>query len=281
MSISSSVVNAKLLKVKGLEKGDHDDLLVVEEPLEIQIIYLKDSEWVRKSISVTMRTPGNDFELALGFLFTESIITNFDQVKNIAYCTNVKPEEEGNVVKVEMKEGVEIDIKKLERYFYTSSSCGVCGKSTIDAVMTNACQPVIPNKPVVDPKLIIELSDRLKKAQTVFKYTGGLHASGLFSSDGELMLMREDIGRHNALDKLIGASLHQGLVPLEDTILLVSGRVGFELVQKSIRAGIPMLVAVGAPSSLAVQLAKEAGMTLIGFLRGDHYNVYCGRERLK
>lgn len=255
------------------------ELLAVEEPLEIRVGFGSLPDRQQKCLSVTMRTPGHDFELALGFLFTEGIIHSFDQVESIKYCEHVgRPEEKENVVRVELKPEVQFDFLKLQRNFYTTSSCGVCGKSSIGAVMVNCV--AIPSNWKVATDLIHTLPIKLREAQRVFEHTGGLHASGLFNLQGELVLLREDVGRHNALDKVVGAMLLKGELPLANYILLVSGRTSFELVQKAALAGMPLLAAVGAPSSLAVSLAKDCGMTLIGFLREGRFNVYANEERV-
>ena len=249
-----------------------DDILVTEEPLEIRLGHgpLDDRKEVR--LSVTMRTPGNDEELALGFLFTEGVITGPEQLLRVEHCENVKDEERGNVVRAELHPSVELDPGKWQRNFYTSSSCGVCGKTSIDAVRMQCARKIAPFG-TVDPKIITALPERMREAQTVFTHTGGIHAAALFDREGKLLILREDVGRHNAVDKAIGAALGSQL-STADYMLLVSGRAGFELVQKCTMAGIPLMAAVGAPSSLAVQLAKEAGLTLIGFLRGERFNIY-------
>jgi FdhD protein len=251
-----------------------DDILVTEEPLEIRLGHgaLDDRKEFR--LSVTMRTPGHDEELALGFLFTEGLITDVSHVVRIVPCEYVKEEERGNVVRAELRPDVELDPTKWQRHFYTTSSCGVCGKSSIEAVRTQCTRPLSASVPM-DPQVIIALPDRMRDAQTVFKHTGGIHAAALFSAKGDLLLLREDVGRHNAVDKVIGAAAN-GQLPTANSILLVSGRAGFELVQKCIMAGIPTMAAVGAPSSLAVQLARDSGLCLIGFLRGERFNVYSG-----
>lgn len=249
-----------------------DDILVTEEPLEIRLGHgpLEDRKEFR--LSVTMRTPGHDEELALGFLFTEGIITGPEQVLRAEHCENVKDEERGNVIRAELHPSVKLDPAKWQRNFYTSSSCGVCGKTSIDAVRTQCARPITPFGPI-EPKVITALPGRMREAQTLFKHTGGIHAAALFDREGELLILREDVGRHNAVDKVIGAALANRL-PAANCMLLVSGRAGFELVQKSVVAGIPLMAAVGAPSSLAVKLAEESGLTLIGFLRGERFNVY-------
>jgi FdhD protein len=253
------------------------DLLAVEEPLEIRLQLPGISK--HKAISITMRTPGDDFDLAAGFLFTEGIITGAAQVSKIRYCglpaagKNIK-----NTLVAELAEGVDIDLKRLERHFYTSSSCGVCGKSSIEALHTGVKKVAGNGK--FKSGMIHTLPGTLRGAQAVFERTGGLHASALFDAEGNLDILREDVGRHNALDKVIGAKFMSGETPLNDHVLLVSGRASFELVQKALMAGIPVLAAVGAPSSLAVELAGEFGMTLIGFVREQRFNIYTGAERI-
>lgn len=279
--MSYSVVSVNIKKVRDSEDTSEPDLLAVEEPLEIRIGFGEEHQRIEKSISVTMRTPGHDLELARGFLLTEGIVRSVDDILSIKHCRQVKKEEEvGNVVRVELSYELPIDMQKLQRHFYTTSSCGVCGKSSIEAVEVNACAPLPKGEPVLDRKLIHELPAKLRKAQTVFEYTGGLHAAGLFDPNGNLLLMREDVGRHNALDKLVGAAADQGLLPLHSYLVQVSGRASFELVQKAVVAGAPLLSAVGAPSSLAVQLAQSSGMTLIGFVRNNRYNIYTQPERI-
>ncbi len=255
-----------------------DDILVTEEPLEIRLGHGPVDDRKEFRLSVTMRTPGHDDELALGFLFTEGIITDPTQVVRVVPCENVKEEERGNVVRAELHPAVIIDQAKWQRNFYTTSSCGVCGKSSIEAVHAQCTRP-LGKPPKLDHALITSLPDRMRAGQTVFKHTGGIHAAALFNEQGELLTLREDVGRHNAVDKVVGAILTRpdNRQPItDDRILLVSGRAGFELVQKCIVAGIPSMAAVGAPSSLAVQLARNSGLLLIGFLRGHRFNVYSG-----
>ena len=275
----NKVGKAEILKIGEGAPVFRPDLIAVEEPLEIRIGFGKEGKREQRSISVTMRTPGHDFELALGFLFTENIISAYDEVVSIRYCQDAgRQEERENVVRVELSPEVQIDFKKIERHFYTSSSCGVCSKTSIDAVKTGC--PVLHSSLKVDESIIHQAPAILRREQQVFEYTGGLHAAGLFSQQGELIIMREDVGRHNALDKLVGAALVKQMIPLADYFVLVSGRASFELVQKSLMAGIPLMAAVGAPSSLAVALATDFNMTLLGFVRNLSFNVYCGRERL-
>ena len=266
---------------------DADDALSVEEPLEIRLSLpgaagFPDENLIQ-TISLTMRTPGNDDELAVGFLLTEGIISSSSQIERIETVgINWLPDESGNALQITLARGHQVDLSRLQRNFYTSSSCGICGKTSIEAVRTVASgSPASSIRFQVPRSVVIALPDRLRSAQAVFDKTGGLHASALFDTTGELLSVREDVGRHNALDKLIGAELLAGRLPLTDRILLVSGRASFELVQKAIMAGLPVLAAVGAPSSLAVDLAREFGITLIGFLRSDRFNVYSGAERIQ
>ena len=249
-----------------------DDLLVTEEPLEIRLGHGPEDARTEFRMSVTMRTPGHDNELALGFLFSEGLIDDIAHVLRVVICKNVKPEELGNVVRVELHPSVELDPVKWQRNTYTTSSCGVCGKTSIDAVSVT-CTRTIGVIPDLAHALITSLPERMRTAQTIFKHTGGIHAAALFNTAGDLLVLREDIGRHNAVDKVIGALLEAALTA-EGTIMVVSGRAGFELVQKCTVAGIPMMISVGAPSTLAVQLARERGMRLIGFARDGRYNDY-------
>ena len=249
------------------------DELAVEEPLEIVLGHGPAVHRQRRPLAVTMRTPGNDVELALGFLFTEGLITDPDEVVRVEYCMNVKPEERGNVVRAELRPDIDLDPARWQRNFYTTSSCGVCGKSSLEAVHAHCKRPIRPWGRI-DPKVITALPDRMRDAQTVFRHTGGIHAAALFDREGKLLLLREDIGRHNAVDKVIGWSLLSGEVPLANRILAVSGSAGFEIVQKAIRAAIPVLVAVGAASSSAVDLAHSAGMALHTFVGPGRGNLH-------
>jgi FdhD protein len=229
-------------------------------------------------VSVTMRTPGDDFLLAAGFLFGEGLVSGRGAITDLRYCRNVTPQE-FNVVTVTLRESV--DPASLTRNFYMTSSCGVCGKSSIEAVEVQGCAPLPPGDLVLRAATILRMPERLREAQAVFDRTGGLHAAGLFDPAGGLVEVKEDVGRHNAVDKVVGAMLLDGRVPLHDHVLAVSGRASFEIVQKAIVAGIPALVAVGAPSSLAVDLAERFGLTLVGFVRGGAFNVYSGVERVE
>lgn len=270
------VQRVKENKVLAVER----DALAVEEPLEIRIGFIENGKAVHKSVSITMRTPGDDFELAAGFLFTEGIVKSADQINQIRYCGVSAKDGLRNTVRVDLRPDVQVDFKKLERHFYTSSSCGVCGKTSIEALQTGVCRLPESASPIFAPGTIHRLPEILLDRQNVFNHTGGLHAAALFSTAGEIEILREDVGRHNAVDKLIGAQFLAGKTPVSDKLLLVSGRASFELVQKALMAGIPILAAVGAPSSLAVKLAREYGMTLLGFVRDNRFNIYTGAERI-
>ena len=258
-----------------------DDLLAVEEPLEIRLGFGELDLREQKRVAVTMRTPGNDFELALGFLYTEGIIQNPNDIYKIQYCTELNSiENKENIVRVELNPAVNLDWSKLQRNFYTTSSCGVCGKESIEAIRTTCNIPKHQPQLTINPSVIVALPDKLRARQSVFEHTGGIHACALFDVDGNLHLVREDVGRHNALDKLIGAGLKMGDGFLSSNILLLSGRASFELLQKAAMAHIQVVCAVGAPSSLAVQTAQEFGITLIGFLRDNRFNIYTHTERI-
>ncbi len=278
---ASSVAAASPIKVQGMGHNTSPDLLAVEEPLEIRLGFGPPEAREQRSLSVTMRTPGHDHELVLGFLLTEGIIRSRQEFTHLEYCQDVrKPEEAGNVIRVELVPEAHPDWDKLARHFYTGSSCGVCGKSSIEAVHQQACAPLPLATPAVSATLIHELPKKLRAAQNVFEHTGGLHATAIFNTAGELLLLREDIGRHNALDKAIGALQNNPELSPGNCIALVSGRAGFELVQKCVVAGLPILAAVGAPSSLAVSLAQESGLSLLGFVRQQRFNIYTGKQRI-
>lgn len=263
-----SILQTTILRYENGQLQERNDILAIEEPLEIKMNYFSNGNSVEKNISITMRTPGNDSELAVGFLFTEGIISDFNQIKNINQLSE-------NSIVVELMENITPVENKLERNFYTTSSCGVCGKASIDAI-TTVSKFKIENKFFrPDSEIILSLPEKLSKQQEIFKSTGGLHASALFDLTGKFTELREDVGRHNALDKLIGSMLIKNEMPLSKCILLLSGRASFELIQKASMAGIPIVVAIGAPSSLALELAKEFGITLIGFLKSNKYNLYC------
>lgn len=258
-----------------------DDAVAIEEPLEIRLAHSgSDGKRAEQSISVTMRTPGNDEELAAGFLFTEGIVRQAADIERIGPCGPAAANGLINVVRVELAAGVAVDLDRLERHFYTSSSCGVCGKSSLDAVAVQGRYDIHAVDIRWSAACLGGLPADLRAQQAVFEETGGLHASGLFDHSGKIVLTREDVGRHNALDKLIGHALMQGMVPLEQYGIVVSGRASFELLQKAMMAGVPMLAAVGAPSSLAVELARQFGITLVGFLKPGRFNIYAGPDRV-
>ncbi len=266
--MSSSIY--KILKVNENQASEQTDTAAIEEPLEISIIY--GAEKIKKTISITMRTPGNDEELAAGFLFTEGIINNDNSIESFSKGLNT--------ITVTLNESVEINLKSSDRNFYMTSSCGVCGKTSIDSVKTNSQYKINLSKNIVSKKNILALPETLRKNQNIFDTTGGLHASGLFDLHGNFIALREDVGRHNALDKLAGYALQNKLIPLSEYILLLSGRASFELIQKALMIGIPIVCAIGAPSSLAIDLAKENNITLIGFLRENRFNIYTYTERI-
>jgi FdhD protein len=247
------------------------DYLVGEEPLEIRV--------GEHPLSVTMRTPGDDLDLAAGFLLTEGLIERREQIVSIQHAPNGKPTERGNIVQVEIAPDVSLNLESTRRNFFAASGCGICGKASIDAVRARGVRPVNANFRV-DPNVLCGLPATLRTKQEVFGRTGGLHAAGVFSANGELIVEREDIGRHNAVDKIVGWALREGRLPLSECVLMVSGRGGFEIVQKAAMAGVPVVASVSACSSLAVQFAREMGMTLIGFLRERRFVVYSGSERL-
>ncbi|WP_030548939.1 formate dehydrogenase accessory sulfurtransferase FdhD [Streptomyces albus] len=265
----------RVVRIRDGAVSARPDTLVAEEPLEIRL--------GGKPLAVTMRTPGDDFALAAGFLVSEGVLGRAEELAGIAYCAGATDGGGNtyNVVDVRLAPEVPVPSITLERNVYTTSSCGICGKASLDAVRTTARWPVADEPPVrVTPAVLAGLPERLRAAQRVFDRTGGLHAAGLFSPEGELLDLREDVGRHNAVDKLVGRALQDGRLPLSRCVLLVSGRASFELAQKAVMAGIPVLAAVSAPSSLAVDLAEETGLTLVGFLRGASMNVYAGAERV-
>lgn len=267
-------------RICGSRRMQRADAVAVEEPLEIQIGAANAAGSAAKSVSITMRTPGDDVDLALGFLATESIIKHRNDVANV---THVGPAaaDSGlqNSVRIELNADVEVDLARLERHFYTTSSCGVCGKTSLDAIRVVAPSPGAGTFRIAQDDLVA-LPDKLHERQRVFQTTGGLHAAAAFDSRGELLLVREDVGRHNAVDKVIGALFADGALPADNLGILVSGRASFELMQKTLVAGMQMLVAVSAPSSLAVELAREFDLTLVGFLRASDFNVYSGAIRI-
>jgi FdhD protein len=273
------------LEIEKVSPSDRElvtDTVAVEEPLEIQLSSATPGGAAARSVSITMRTPGNDEELALGFLFTEGILRTADDVRGVTVLGEPDPETGlRNRLRVDVDPSVEIDLGKLERHFYTTSSCGVCGKASLDALEADGCTSLQGVRTRYRAAMLSELPGRVRASQPVFNQTGGLHAATVFGSDGEIMIVREDVGRHNATDKAVGALLSAGRLPAHDVGILVSGRASFELVQKTLVAGIPLLAAVGAPSSLAVRTAESFGMTLVGFLRGGTFNIYAGGQRIE
>jgi FdhD protein len=264
-----------VLRIRDGAVSSRPDTLAAEEPMEIRLD--------GGALTVTMRTPGDDFDLAIGFLVSEGVLTAPSDIVSARYCAGATDDGSNtyNIVDVQLAPDVPRPDTSLERNFYTTSACGLCGKASLDAVRTTATWSVAEDPVRISPALLAGFPDRLRAAQRVFDSTGGLHAAGLFSATGELLVLREDVGRHNAVDKVLGHALREGLLPLRGTVLMVSGRASFELVQKAVMAGIPMMAAVSAPSSLAADLAEESGLTLVGFLRGASMNVYAGADRIE
>jgi len=271
----------EISKVDGSQVSSTTDSVAVEEPLEIQLTSRSAGGSAAKSVSITMRTPGDDHDLALGFLFTEGIIQSADQVVSIGHYGEADPLSGlKNIVRIEIDPNVDLQLDRLQRHFYTTSSCGVCGKASLDALRVTGQNSLAAHKNVFPTRTLIDMPSRVRKQQPLFSKTGGLHAAAVFGSDGEIVIVKEDVGRHNATDKVIGSLFSAARLPAHDLALLVSGRASFELMQKALVAGIPLLAAVGAPSSLAVETAKEFDMTLIGFLRDGTFNIYAGHERV-
>ena len=268
MRSKESQTEARIWRVEGEHAEPREDHLATEEPLEIRLAW-GDS---RHTVAVTMRTPGADAELAAGFLFAEGVIASAERVHRIVPIDT-------NILEVELTDGPEPSLMSLDRHVFATSACGVCGKAGLETLRIRVPAPLPPG-PVVAPELIRALPERLRAGQGLFDATGGLHAAALFDTAGTLLAVREDVGRHNALDKLIGWALNQGLPPLSRHLVMVSGRSSFEILQKSLVAGVGIVCAVSAPSSLAVELAERFGVTLIGFLRGDRFNIYSGAERI-
>jgi FdhD protein len=272
----AATVPATPLVIRDGSAKPRSDQLAAEEPLEIRI----NTAGADHQISVTMRTPGNDFELAVGFLTTEGVIGGRDDVDQVRYCVGGPTEQQYNIVTVALRPGVGFDAERLRRNFYATSSCGVCGKASLEALEVREGPP-LPAGPVVDSALLAELPARLREGQKLFDRTGGLHAAGLFTPEGTLLALREDVGRHNAVDKLVGWMILEGKFPAGESLMAVSGRASFGIMQKALAAGIPVVAAVSAPSSLAVSLAERFGMTLAGFVREGSLNVYAGKQRIR
>lgn len=256
------------------------DEVAVEEPLEIRLGYATPEGRAVLSLSITMRTPGLDHELAAGFLVGESIVRRRDDILSIDYCSAAGTLGRENVVRIELASHVEFNPGRLARHFYTTSSCGVCGKASLDALHALDVSPASSGRPLFSEAVLTSIPDKLRAAQATFATTGGLHAASAFTPDGELVITCEDVGRHNAVDKVVGCLLLDDRLPASDLGLMVSGRASFELVQKALTAGMPLLAAISAPSSLAVELANEFDMTLVGFLRGESFNIYADSGRL-
>lgn len=279
MAASSFSVN--ISKVRDGVPEAMADYVAVEEPLEIRLGYSTPDGRATRSVSITMRTPGNDRELAAGFLYTEAIIRRPEDIASIETCGPPAPDSGNhNVIRVDLLPDVEVDLGKLQRHFYTTSSCGVCGKTSLDAIRVALAQPFENVDTRFSRGVLTTIPDRLREAQHTFEETGGLHAAAAFNSQGDLSVTMEDVGRHNAVDKVVGSLLLNKELPANELGLMVSGRASFELMQKTLVAGMPLLAAVSAPSSLAVQLAVEFNMSLIGFLRGNTFNIYAGEERI-
>jgi FdhD protein len=279
--MNGSSLAVDISRVEGDQYSQQSDTVAVEEPLEIQLSSPTAVGSAAKSISITMRTPGDDACLALGFLFTEGIIESADQVLSVDHRGEPAPDSNlQNIIRVELHPDVRLDLGKLERHFYTTSSCGVCGKASLDALRVEGVSSLARHTDRFSRELIVSMPDRVLEHQRVFAKTGGLHAAAIFDPHGEIVVVKEDVGRHNATDKAIGALLQTGHLPGNSYGLLVSGRASFELMQKALVADIPLLAAVGAPSSLAVRTAQEFDMTLVGFLRGGKFNIYAGPDRI-
>ena len=268
---------ARILTVEAGQSSVRSDILATEEPLEIRLA----ANGLTRPVSVTMRTPGADFELAVGFLFAEGIISSRDKIERVAYCVDrvAGVEQQYNVVTVNLRGSADLNLSALDRNFGMTSACGVCGKESLDQIERRGLKP-LSDGPTVDHSVLYSLPEKLRSSQGLFAKTGGIHAAAIFNGEGKLLGLQEDVGRHNAVDKLVGWALLEGKLPLNDSILMVSGRCSFEIAQKCVAAGIPVLSSVSAPSSLAVDLAKRFNLTLVGFLRDNHFNIYHGANRI-
>jgi len=271
----------KIIKFKKNKFEKIDDLISIEEPLEISIKYKNQNEWLTSSISITMRTPGHDEDLVRGFLFNEQIIQHLNEIENIkSIGEKVGQYKIQNKILITLNNSKNIKISKIKRDFLTNSSCGVCGKSSLDALEIIKKEKTFKDKPKLTKEVIIKSPSILRQNQSEFSKTGGIHASGLFSSDGKLISLREDVGRHNALDKMIGNSLNENQIDPENQFITCSGRLNFELVQKVLMTNIGLMIGVGAPTSLAVDLANRFDMTLIGFVKEDSFNIYTNNQKV-
>ncbi len=279
MSVSSLEINID--KIVGDSADSIADHVAVEEPLEIRLGYSTPEGRTASSVSITMRTPGDDAALACGFLYSESIIRNSTDISKVEHCGPVAPDSGNhNIIRVDLASHVNVDLGRLQRHFYTTSSCGVCGKSSLDALRVTGATVLRNDNTRFSRATLLAMPAALREHQEAFSQTGGLHAAAAFNSQGEILVVHEDVGRHNAVDKVVGDLLTSARLPANDLGLIVSGRASFELLQKTLMAGIPLLAAVSAPSSLAVQLANEFNVSLVGFLRGDTFNIYSAGERI-
>ena len=279
ISPGKGLSRVQISRLTGGRLVERKDVVTVEEPLEIRVEFTRNGVRETRAVSVTMRTPGNDFELAAGFLYGEGLLRGREDLAEISYCQSDEPQAY-NIVLVKLRPGVFFDSDALSRNFYMSSSCGICGKASLEAVEIRGCERLPDEGLSLDPAILSGLPEKLRAEQGLFDRTGSIHAAGRFDEAGELVSVHEDVGRHNAVDKVVGEAFLAGELPLGRTLLAVSGRTSFEIMQKALAAGIPMVVAVGAPSSLAVDLAKRFNMSLLGFTRPDGFNVYAGAERI-
>lgn len=280
--MTASSLAIQVDKISGDSARSQADQVAVEEPLEIRLGYATPEGRTASSVSITMRTPGDDAELACGFLFSESIIQSASDIASVEHCGPAAPDSGNhNIIRVDLESHVAVDLGRLQRHFYTTSSCGVCGKSSLDALRVTGAEPLTGNATTFSRDVLAGMPASLRKHQDTFDQTGGLHAAAAFNSQGEIQVVHEDVGRHNAVDKVIGALLVADKLPASDLGLMVSGRASFELMQKALMAGMPLLAAVSAPSSLAVALANEFNVSLVGFLRGDTFNIYSAGDRIR
>ena len=271
----------KTIKYKQNKLFNTDDLISIEEPLEMIVQYKENNEWTDNSISITMRTPGNDENLVVGLLFNEGVINNFSEISKIELIgEKVGKYNLQNKIRATLNNVKNLDIKRLRRNFLTNSSCGVCGKTSIDSIEVISKKKLHPSKPQIKTSVVTKIPNILRQEQSEFSKTGGIHASALFNASGKPLIIKEDVGRHNALDKVIGHSLENSLFDNDNQFIACSGRLSFELVQKTLMANIGLLMGVGAPTSLAIDLAKRFDMTLIGFVKSDSFNIYCGENRI-
>ena len=281
---SDVIAQSAPAKITRVDRGVVSEVLdhvALEEPLEIRLDWLDGDMRQQKSVSITMRTPGNDTELAAGFLFSEGVVRSPADIEKIVGCGPDSGAHGGqNIIRVRLADHAKVEWPKLQRHFYATSSCGVCGKASLDALEVPGLSAITNDEFHIASNLICTLQEKVRAQQSVFDQTGGLHAAALFNAAGELLALREDVGRHNAVDKLLGAQFLAGRTPLSNQLLFLSGRASFELLQKALVAGVPMIVAVGAPSSLAVELAKRFNISLVGFARGERFNIYHGAARI-